>query len=1003
MVETARDADRNLLFGVLALQVDAISRSQFIEACSAWATHKDTPLAQLLVDRGWMSAADRQDVERLVQRKLEKHQGNVQSSLADLAGEHLRQTLAGLPDANLHFSVGRTPPTEAARRLPTVTTDAEARSRYHLSRLHAVGGIGKVWVARDGSLDREVALKELRPESMENPVYLARFLEEARITGQLEHPGIVPVYELSQDANGHPFYIMRLIRGRTLSAAVRLYHIKLKHGDAGPLDLRELLNAFAAVCNTIAYAHSRGVIHRDLKGSNIVLGDFGEVIVLDWGLAKALSKPAGSTEVTPVPEVQTVRVDRKPSVQPASLAPSQELTVQGQILGTPAYMAPEQAEGRVEAIDARTDVYGLGAILYEILAGQAPFPVEEAPDMLRRVINEPPLPPRYHVPSTPPALEAICLMALAKRQDQRYPSAASLAHEIQRYLADEPVKAYPERWPARLGRWGRRHRVLVASAAVLLVTAVAALGTGMVLLSQANARTEAQRDVATANLTEAEKQKAEAERQRHNAETNLVKARKAEGEAKTAANKAKAINDFLVDDLLSEANPERNPVAAKITVEEVVKRAAAKVGTAFPDHPETEAGVRYTLGDVFYRLGLYGASSEQLQQSLNIYTRTLGPENQETLSVMTLLAELLWAEGKDEEAVQYGRKVLDMTRRVLGPDHKRTMTAENNLGLALQRRNRLAEAEVLYQDTLRRRRELFGPYHPYTVNQINNLARLYFEEGRSTEAVKLQEQALADALKIPNLDSMLRTALTVNRAAFYGDVGRLRESESELRKALEDSYRNLGPDHQYSLITVNNLNRVLVIEERYGEAEPASRRNLDACRRVLGKNHPKTLIASDVLAETLVGLGKAKEAEPIVRETLAIRRKVFAPGHMDLGTSLYLLGLVLTDKPAEAEPALREALQIRRTVLAPGYWQTAQVESLLGKVWTALKRHDEAEQSLLSAYRALEASVGAPEPLRRHTAERLVRLYTAWGKPDQAKEWRDKASASPKPNEPPQG
>jgi serine/threonine-protein kinase len=359
------------------------------------------------------------------------------------------------------------------------------RRRYAPGRLHARGGLGEVWVVRDADLGREVALKELRPEQADNPAVVARFLEEARITGQLEHPGIVPVYELAAGAEGQrPFYTMRFIRGRTLNDAVGAYHEKRESGQAGPLDLRELLGAFLSVCNAVAYVHARGVIHRDIKGQNIVLGDFGEVIVLDWGLAKIL----GSNEGETVPA--SVRVE----------AEGRDQTVQGQILGTPAYMAPEQAQGRLDLIDQRSDVYSLGAVLYEILTGQPPFTGPNTHEVLEQVIQEPPVPPRQRLASIPPALEAICLKALAKRPAQRYSSARELAQEIERWLADEPVAAYPEPWKVRARRWLGRHRTLTTAAVAAVLVAAVSLAIATFFLKAANEREHQSRTRAEANF-----------------------------------------------------------------------------------------------------------------------------------------------------------------------------------------------------------------------------------------------------------------------------------------------------------------------------------------------------------------------------------------------------------------------------------------------------------------------------------------------------------------------
>jgi serine/threonine-protein kinase len=361
--------------------------------------------------------------------------------------------------------------------------EAPPAGRYTRGRLHATGGIGRVWLARDHALGRQVALKELRPDRAADAALRARFLEEARITGQLEHPGIVPVYELAGDPGGEPFYTMRFVKGRTLREAVADYHRKRQQGRAGPLDLRGLLDVFVAVCNVVAYAHSRGVLHRDLKGQNVVLGDYGEVFVLDWGLAKVVGA-AGAAAAAPVDPGDGPR----------------EATVLGQVLGTPGYMAPEQATGDTDRIDERTDVYGLGALLYEILTGRAPFQGADAEAVLAQVLHEAPAPPRAVVPGVHAALQAVCLKALSKDPAQRFPRALELAQEVRRFLADEPVACYPDPWAVRVRRWVGRHRLLVTGAAAAGLVAVATLGAATALLQAANGRERASRVAAEENF-----------------------------------------------------------------------------------------------------------------------------------------------------------------------------------------------------------------------------------------------------------------------------------------------------------------------------------------------------------------------------------------------------------------------------------------------------------------------------------------------------------------------
>lgn len=306
--------------------------------------------------------------------------------------------------------------------------------RYVRLSLHDQGGMGRIWVAHDTSLDRDIILKELHPHLVENPAALTRFLREAQVTGQLEHPGIVPVYELARPEQGRsPFYTMRFVRGRTLSEAAQTYHQKLRAGHEDALGLAALLHAFVMVCNTVGFAHSRGILHRDLKGQNVVLGDFGEVVVLDWGLAKILGT-SGSNR-GPDEDVSD------PGDDPRDDSASPNLTQQGQALGTPSSMSPEQAAGRLDQIDHRTDIYGLGTILYEILVGRPPFTGTSTVEVLKMVQDGEPAAPGSLRPDVPSVLEAICLRAMAKKPEDRFSSARDLAEAVQQWQETERRQA----------------------------------------------------------------------------------------------------------------------------------------------------------------------------------------------------------------------------------------------------------------------------------------------------------------------------------------------------------------------------------------------------------------------------------------------------------------------------------------------------------------------------------------------------------------------------------
>ncbi len=467
------NTDQNLLFGVLALELDYIDHRQFAEVCCAWAAHKEKCLADLLIERRWIRAEERDEVQRLMERKVQRRQGDVRQTLSDAAGPQLRDVMHGVGDADVEQTLSLLEPVPGFVRVSeTAELPQGELSHYTLSRVHDQGGLGRVWLAFDKSLCRDVALKEIRPDKSPTEQSLQRFVREAQITGQLEHPHIVPVYELAHDRErAYPFYTMRFVHGQTMGDAIEAYQKKRRAGQAAGLEFRRLLQAFVSVCQAIAYAHSRRVIHRDLKPSNVMLGNYGEVVVLDWGLAKTLDKP----EELPEEEQPADRLNGAGGVE----------TQPGQILGTPAYMAPEQALGKRDQIDALTDVYGLGAILYRVLTGERPHRGRDSQERTRHAAEDPTPEPRLVDANIPRPLSAICRKAMSRNRLDRYLSAAALADDVQRWLADEPVSTYCDPWYVRAGRWARRHRQLAATVgAVVILTAIAAT-TAAVLIDRA--------------------------------------------------------------------------------------------------------------------------------------------------------------------------------------------------------------------------------------------------------------------------------------------------------------------------------------------------------------------------------------------------------------------------------------------------------------------------------------------------------------------------------------
>lgn len=303
--------------------------------------------------------------------------------------------------------------------------------RYQIQRFHARGGLGEVFIAHDHLMNRDVAIKTVRNHAKDNASVVQRFQREVVITALLEHPGIVPVYAMGPLPDGRPAFVMRFLSGETLNVAVHRFHdcptLPARHPQR-LLDFHQLVRHFLDVCNTMAFAHSKNVIHRDLKPSNILLGKFGETWVVDWGLARMMKagmeddkeSEAGSGEIR-------LEFENR----------SGEETQMGTIVGTPCYMSPEQARGRIDLLSPASDIYALGAVLYAILAGRPAIVAESKAETLARVIAGDYAPPRSHKPGAPKILESICLRAMATEPANRYPTVAELRDDIERWLASD--------------------------------------------------------------------------------------------------------------------------------------------------------------------------------------------------------------------------------------------------------------------------------------------------------------------------------------------------------------------------------------------------------------------------------------------------------------------------------------------------------------------------------------------------------------------------------------
>ena len=323
-------------------------------------------------------------------------------------------------------------------------------TKYRAIQRVASGGMGTVYLAQDTNLGRKLAVKVMNLQDSSGE-QAARMLREARIVALLEHPGIVPIHDVGTLGDGRVFYAMKLVQGGRLDQCVN-----------ENISLPDLLRVFQKVCEAVAFAHAHGVIHRDLKPENIMVGAFGEVLVMDWGVAKVLASHARENGDQVERELSDdSELDARTTLPLSNGAEAVGETAGGVVIGTPAYMSPEQILGETGQLDERTDVYALGAILYFLTAGRTPFNPASMSDAREQIVNNAPVRPRQVNPKLPRAIEAMALKALSKQQIDRYGTAQEMADDVVRFLDGKPVSAYPENIVERMGRWANQHRFII--------------------------------------------------------------------------------------------------------------------------------------------------------------------------------------------------------------------------------------------------------------------------------------------------------------------------------------------------------------------------------------------------------------------------------------------------------------------------------------------------------------------------------------------------------------
>jgi serine/threonine-protein kinase len=643
--------------------------------------------------------------------------------------------------------------------------------RYRPVAQHRRGGLGEVLVADDTELHRKVALKRIRVDRCHDTSSQREFLREAEITARLEHPGIVPVHGLVHDSDGRPYYAMRFIEGESLHDAIRRFHDADKNPKRDPgertLALRELLNRFVAVCNTIAYAHSRGVLHRDLKPQNIMLGKYGETLVVDWGLAKSFERS------------EEARATGEETVRPSALTEGNQDTQPGTAKGTPPYMSPEQASGWIDEIGPASDIFALGATLYSILTGTAPYKGSDALAKAKR--REFPV-PRQMKTSVPPPLEAICLKAMALKPEERYATAKALANDLEKLLADEPVTALPESQVVKLLRWAKRHRALVTTAIALLVATVVGLGLGLAAVERERERTAQERD---------DKDKALV------AETS---AREDEQQARERTLAAlRDLTDDLAEDRIARGGylTEEN----KEFLRKIIKHYEGLAAMTAGDNAgrDIRAEGYHRVGIMRHRLGELEGAATALSDALAIRKQLAAdfprrPEFQAALALSyETMGNVLYKAGKLPEAAMAYADALDIEKQLAAdfptrPEFREDLArTQNNRGGVLKDTGKFPEAATAYADALAIFEQLAADFSTRPEFRKNlaaghyNLGAVLKDTGKLPEAATAYAEAVA-ILKQLTLDFPTRPEFRHELARSYGNLGLLL---ADTRKAPE--------------------------------------------------------------------------------------------------------------------------------------------------------------------------------------------------------------------------
>lgn len=858
--------------------------------------------------------------------------------------EALRQKVEALLGSNDRAgSFLEQPPTGAisARRATVAAGEkpGDQIGRYKLIEPLGEGGCGVVFMAeQEQPVRRQVALKIIKP-GMDSRSVIARFEAERQALALMDHPNIAKIFDAGTTESGRPFFVMELVRGPKIT----------DYCDQNSLTTEERLGLFAQVCRAVQHAHQKGVIHRDIKPSNILVAKTGEgtalPVVIDFGIAKATANQR--------------------------LADQTIFTAVEMLIGTPAYMSPEQAELGGTDVDTRTDIYSLGVLLYELLTGFTPFDgkalMKSGLDEIRRVIRErePARPstrlstmtageltiaaqrrhsaPPHLIRSVRGDLDWIVMKALEKERSRRYDTANGLALDVERHLANEAIWARPPSKLYRLRKTALRNKVLFASVGIIASVLVGSL----IAVSFALAR------------------------------------------EKKASVKSQQVTKFL-EAMLNGVGPSVARGRDTAMLREILDETAERIGKEMANQPEVEAELLSIIAKLYEEIANARKGEELARRALDIRLKHFGPDSLEAAASMNLLGHMFMVQRKLPEAEKAHSAALVIRKRRLGDENADTATSLNRLSGVYRDQRKLIEAEAMAREALRVRRKLLGNEHVDVAGSLRNLCLIHGYAGRWAEAEEIARDVLAIRRKtLGNEDPRVASALE-DLAWVLNPLKKFKEAQAVEAEALVMRQKLLGDAHPDVPRTLNALGQLLGNQGDLQAASGVLKAVLTMQRKLLGDDSSATLETYSSLAKVLQREGKRTEAEAVWREALARGSNAWADIHTERLYAMRGLGESLESqgKWPEAEEVWRESLLRWRKKEGIEGQQSMYTLRKLGLALKAAQKWPEAESVFREALN-ISRKKGDEDSEALVDLERMVRALTAQKKFVEAKQLLD--------------